>query len=287
MNNGCRPSAPVCRSADPESASTAQFTAEMGYLVRAGYHSVTMTQYLAWLADGKTLLPLKPVLITADNGIFGFLNGAQEILARDGFTAVAALVTGFADAAGGHCQARTGTLAVQPGCPEANRYWDATWTQLRDLDPHVWQFILEAGQSGHYVQDYDTGCRVFDTCMIPGETAGQYEARVAAELGGGLAVLARELPGQSVSAAWVVPYSDLGYRRCRQSDCTPQPSTGPRGWLVSYAASRFSAVFVEDAGRNGVRHERFRFDVNGRDTLAYFRTALTGFTRAGDFNRKR
>jgi hypothetical protein len=56
---------------------------------------------------------------------------------------------------------------------------------------------------------------------------------------------------------------------------------------VSYAASRFSAVFVEDAGRNGVRHERFRFDVNGRDTLAYFRTALTGFTRAGDFNRKR
>ena len=88
-------------AADPETVSTAQFTAEMAYLARAGYHTVTMAQYIAWLGNGKTELPVKPILITADNGIFSFLDGAQEILARDGFTATAALVTGFADAASG------------------------------------------------------------------------------------------------------------------------------------------------------------------------------------------
>jgi hypothetical protein len=246
-----------------------------------------MAQYIAWLSDSKTLLPVKPVLITADNGIFAFLNGAQEILARDGFTATAALVTGFADAASGHCQPKIGAREVQPGCPESSEYWDATWTQLENLDPHVWSYVLEAGRSGHYVQDYDVRCRVFDTCMMPGETAAQYKARVDAELSGGLATLTRELPGQADSMAWVAPYSDLGYKRCRQSDCTPQPSDGPRGWLVSYAASRFRAVFVEDASRNGINDERFRFDVNGRDTEKYFQAALARFTRAGDFSRER
>ena len=288
LNNGCRPSAPVCTSRDAESVSTRQFTAQMGWLRRAGYHSVTIGQYLAWLGNARTLLPVKPILIMADNGIFGFLNGAQDILARDGFTATAALVTGFAAAAAGQCAPRIGAKAinVQPGCPGANRYWDATWAQLRGLDPHVWSFILEAGPSGHYRQDYDPGCSVFDTCLGPGETTGEYKTRVTSELNTGLAALTAQLPGLTSRRAWVVPYSDLGYPRCRQRDCTPQPADGPRGWLARYAAARFTAVFVEDAPRNGIRHERFRFDVNGRDTLAYFQHALVSFTRAGYFNRR-
>jgi hypothetical protein len=289
MNNGCKPSAPVCKSGDPETVSTTQFTAEMEYLARHGYHSVTMGQYTAWLADGQTLLPARPVLIIADNGIFNFLDGAQDILARDGFTATAALVTGFADAASGDCAPRIGAKAidVQPGCPGSSRYWDATWAQLRGLDPHVWSFILEAGLSGHYVQDYDSRCQVFDACMGPGETAAQYEARVTAENAGGLSTLERELPGRVDAGAWVVPYSDLGYRRCAQADCTPQPYDGPGNWLAEYAEAHFKSVFVEDAYRNGTGHERFRFDVNGKDTESYFQATLAGFIRAGDFDRTR
>src|ERR1035437_9375685 len=103
MDNGCKASAVTCRSKDPESVSTAQFTGEMAWLVRAGYHSVTLSQYTAWLGNAKTTLPDKPVLITADNGIGNFLTGAQPVLARDGFTATAFLVTGFADGAEGAC----------------------------------------------------------------------------------------------------------------------------------------------------------------------------------------
>ena len=279
--------AAACVAADPETVSTAQFTAEMAYLVRAGYHTVTMAQYIAWLGNGKTKLPARPILITADNGISSFLGGAQGILARDGFTATAALVTGFADAASGICAPRTGAREVQPGCPEVNEFWDATWPQLRDLDPHVWSFILEAGLSGHYVQDYDSRCTVFDACMMPGETAAEYESRVAAELSAGMSALNRELPGRVDSQAWVVPYSDLGYRRCRQLDCTPQPYTGPRNWLAEYAKAHFRAVFVEDAYRNGTGHERFRFDVNGGTPKRISGRRWPGFTRDGDFEQGR
>ncbi len=286
MNNGCRASAPVCDSRDPESVSSTQFTHEMAYMVRAGYHTVSMRQYTAWLGNARTRLPVKPFLIIADNGIFSFLVGAQEILARDGYTAVGAIVTGFADGAAGRCAPEISGVNVQPGCPQENRYWDATWTQLKNLDPHVWSFILEAGPSGHYVQGYDSRCRVFAACKMPGETAAAYRARVRAELSGGGAALRDKLGSQVNPDAWVVPYSDLGYRRCAQHDCTPQDSTGPRGWLVSYAASHYAAVFVEDAGRNGIKHERFRLDVNARDTQRYFERTLARFTAAGAFDRR-
>lgn len=291
MNNGCAPTAPVCVASDPETVSAAQFTAEMAYLVKAGYHSVSLAQYTAWLKNSSAVLPAKPVLITADNGIGSFLDGAQPVLKQDGFTATAFLVSGFANGASGNCEGAL-TVAgvqynVQPGCGTDNKNWDLTWAQLRALTPAVWSFALEAGPSGHFVQDYDgAGCQMFDACEIPGETAAAYEARVNTEISAGLHDLTTELPGRVTASGWVVPYSDLGYQRCAQDDCTPQPSTGPSGWLVHRASAQFTAVFVEDAFRNGVAHERFRFDVNGKDTEQYFQKTLAAFTAAGDFRRQ-
>lgn len=288
MNNGCASTAPVCKAHDPETVSSAQFHAEMYYLFSHGYHTVTLGQYLAWVADGRTRLPSSPILITADNGIFSFLNGAQETLANFGFTAVAAIVTGFADAASGYCVLKIGTVNVQPGCPGANKYWDATWSQLEGFSQQgVWSFMLEAGASGHYQQDYDSACHVFDTCLLPGETVREYETRVDTEMTSGERELQSKLGSRVTAAAWVVPYSDLGYTRCAQSDCTPQDATAPRGYLVRYAAAHFQVAFVEDAFRNGTGHERFRFDVNGLDSEADFQATLQGFISAGDFDRSR
>jgi hypothetical protein len=290
MNNGCAPTAPVCVANDPETVSTTQFTNEMAYLVKEGYHSVTLAQYTDWLQNAATRLPTKPVLITADNGIGNFLEGAQPVLEHDGFQATAFLVTGFADGAGGACAPKLVVAGksydVQPGCGPDNKGWDLTWEQIEKLSPAAWSFALEAGPSGHFVQDYDgTRCQMFDACKVPGETDAQYEARVKAENASGLHELTTLLGNRVSADAWVVPYSDLGYQRCAQDDCTPQPSTGPKSWLVHYASAHFTAVFVEDAFRNGVAHERFRFDVNGQDTEKYFQSALAQFTAAGDFRR--
>jgi hypothetical protein len=292
MDNGCKSSAATCKEPDPETVSTAQFTAEMAWLVHAGYHSVTLTQYLQWLGNPDTKLPAKPVLITGDNGIGNFLQRAQPILERDHFTATAFLVTGFADGAAGACAPKY-TVAghsydVQPGCDKDNLGWDLTWAQLKALSPQVWEFSEEAGLAGHYVQTYDgTKCQMYDACVMPGETTAEYETRVADELALGITTLNRELPGRVVDGGWVVPYSDLGYKRCAQSECTPQPYTGPKNWLAEYAESHFRAVFVEDAYRNGTGHERFRFDIHGQDTLTYFTETLAAFTAAGDFGPAR
>jgi hypothetical protein len=291
MNNGCAPSAPVCEAKDPETVSTAQLTAELAYLLKAGYRTISLAQYEAWLRDPSTLLPARPILLTADNGIRNFLQGAQPVLERDGFTATAFLVSGFADGAAGQCQQDLAVPGrrydVQPGCGPANKDWDLTWPQLRTLNPRAWSFALEAGPSGHFVQDYDPHCRMFDACKVPGETTAAYEARVRRELTTGLRALAANLPGRVNRDAWVVPYSDLGYHRCAQADCTPQNSTGPAGWLARYAQSRFGAVFVEDAFRNAVQHERFRMDINGSYSETYFQHLLAAFTAAGDFDRTR
>jgi peptidoglycan/xylan/chitin deacetylase (PgdA/CDA1 family) len=295
MNNGCPPTAPRCLSHDPDTVSTAQFRTEMNYLVSAGYHTVSLMQYEKWLANPTLRLPAKPILLTVDNGIGNFLDGAQPILAHDGFTATAFLVTGFADGAAGHCEplrSPTGKALigkhynVQPGCGAQNRGWDLTWPALRALSSQVYSFALEAGQSGHFVQDYARHCRMYFTCLLPGETRVQYHARVSQDIDGGITEARRELGSRFIPAAWVVPYSDLGYPPCAQSDCTPQVSTAPRGWLPSWAAGKFRAVFVEDAFRNGVRHERFRMDVNGDFGLRRFRSLLHGFTKAGAFNRQ-
>lgn len=289
MNNGCAASAPVCHAHDPESVSTTQFAGQMAYLHAQGYHTVTLNQYLSWLADPHTVLPRKPVLLTDDNGIGNFLQGAQPILARNGFTMTAFIVTGFADGASGHCQAprRVAGRMVdfQPGCGQDNRGWDLTWAQLRALSPAVYSFALEAGASGHFPQDYSRTCFQFYACQVPGETTRSYETRVVNEINAGLAELSAKLPGRVDTRAWVVPFSDLGYRRCGQPDCTPQNSTGPRGWLSSYAASRFSAVFVEDAVRNRVQNERFRFDITGRLTQREFQAQLRSFVGSASFAR--
>jgi len=285
MGNGCAPDAPTCKGPDPETVSRRQFTTEMNWMFTHGYHTVTMAQYVAWVRNRRTLLPARPFLIVADNGIGSFLLGAQPVLEHYRYTAVAAIVTGFADGAQGHCAPHYRGYDVQPGCGRDNRGWDLTWGQITHLSPAVYSFILEAGASGHFIQVYDRHCRQFDACKVPGESGQAYQRRVRAENSAAVRALRAHLGARFSAAAWVVPYSDLGYPRCAQAACTPQQHTGPARWLVRYAASHFRVVFVEDASRNGVAHERFRDDINGWMTLPDFVSLLRSFLHHHDFVR--
>ena len=288
LDNGCAATSLVCRGHEVESISERQFGENLAWLYSHGFRTVTAAQYAAWAQGKRVALPAKPVFLTDDNGIDNMLPAATLLLQRFGFTMTAMVITGFADGASGHCEppeimTSTGPISAQPGCGTANKNWDMTWQQLQALPASTWSFALEAGQSGHFVQDYDPTCRVFLTCKEPGETTAEYEQRVVAELSSGQAELRSQLGTHVSTTMWTVPYSDLGYRRCNQADCTPQPTTGPPGWLTAYAAEAYPVVFIEDAYRNGVEHERFRFDVQGWMTQQYFGSALTADLRDGDF----
>lgn len=288
MDNDCAPSAATCAAShDYESVSTAQFTAEMAWMSREGYHTVTLRQYLAWLADKATPLPARPFLITVDNGITDFLQGAQPILYHYRYTAASFIVTGFADAASGHCGPRIGGVNVQPGCPGSSRDgdWDMSWAQLKALSPGVYSFGIEAGADGHYQQDYDRACFAFNACTLPGETTAAYTSRVRAEYSNGIAEAKRELGARFDGDAWVVPYSDLGYTCPGSGGCSAYESyDGPPGWLVSYAATTYKAAFVQDPSRNGIRSERFRYEVHASTTLPQFEAAVGGYLARGSWD---
>jgi hypothetical protein len=282
LNNGCDPGAPVCNAADPESVSTAQLTAELGYLKAQGYHTITPLQYKQWTEGMNQRLPAKPVFLVDDNGIENFLAGAQPVLASDGFTMAVAVVSGFADGARGVCS----QPAFQPGCPVANVGWDATWAQLRALSPSVYSFIIESGAAGHFVQTYDPACTAFYACMVAHETVSQYEHRVANELAQGEKEIVNKVDAARFTPGlWVVPYSDDGYPGCSGNACTPQTSDGPAGWLPAWTASQYKVAFVEDAFRNGTQNERYRIDVQGWMTESEFETMLNQNLASGYFTR--
>lgn len=287
MDNDCPASGATCPSHDYETVSTAQFTAEMAWMYSQGYHTITLPQYLAWLEDRSAPLPSKPFLITVDNGINDFLEGAQPVLYKYRYTATAFVVTGFADAAGGHCAPRIDGVNVQPGCPSSSEGggWDATWAQLKALSPAVYSFGIEAGADGHYQQGYDAACNAFNACKLPAETDAAYEARVRAEYSRGIAEAKSELGARFDGDAWVVPYSDLGYSCPGVGGCTAYESyDGPAGWLTSYAATTYHAAFVQDASRNGIRNERFRYEVHNTTTLPQFTAAIRGYLGHGSWD---
>jgi peptidoglycan/xylan/chitin deacetylase (PgdA/CDA1 family) len=287
MDNGCPSSGATCPSHDYETVSTAQFTAEMAWMHSQGYHTVSLRQYLAWLADKETRLPSKPFLITVDNGITDFLAGAQPILYHYRYTATSFVVTGFADAAAGKCGPRIDGVDVQPGCPGSSEGgdWDMTWAQLRALSPAVYSFGIEAGADGHYQQDYDTACYAFNACKLPSESDEAYTERVRVEYARGIAEAKSELGSRFDGDAWVVPYSDLGYT-CSGGCSSFEGYDGPPGWLVSYAATTYHAAFVQDPPRNGIRNERFRYEVHNTTTLPQFEEAVRHYLALGSWDRR-
>jgi hypothetical protein len=92
--------------------------------------------------------------------------------------------------------------------------------------------------------------------------------------------LANQLGARYNQHAWVVPYSDLGYR-CEAVSCAYEHHTETGRWLIRFAARNFAAAFVQDYYRNGVQHERFRYEIQNSTTLAMFRTAIRHYLRIG------
>lgn len=79
--------------------SPAQFRAEMDYLKRAGYRTVTLEQvYKA--ASGKAVLPPKSVALTFDDGGIDNYTVVYPILRSHGFVATFFIVGGFPDLPG-------------------------------------------------------------------------------------------------------------------------------------------------------------------------------------------
>ena len=78
--------------AAPLTVSTASFRAQMDYLTRAGYHTLTLEQIYRCMA-GREQLPAKPVALTFDDGGLDNYTVALPILRAHHFTATFFVIT--------------------------------------------------------------------------------------------------------------------------------------------------------------------------------------------------
>ena len=72
---------------DHYSVSQEEFTRQMEMLRRAGFHTISIAQYVRFLAGDSTELPDRPLLITFDDGRLDSYRGADKVLAQYGFRA--------------------------------------------------------------------------------------------------------------------------------------------------------------------------------------------------------
>lgn len=74
--------------------SAADFAAQLDWLARNGFHVLRLSQLEGWLA-GKQPLPLRSVIITADDGYASFYRVAYPLLKKYGFAATLFVYTDF------------------------------------------------------------------------------------------------------------------------------------------------------------------------------------------------
>src|SRR5689334_22600354 len=66
----------------------------MAMLHQAGFHTVSAQQYYAFLHGHTNDLPSRPILITFDDGKLGSYQGADQVLAANGFRALMFVIAG-------------------------------------------------------------------------------------------------------------------------------------------------------------------------------------------------
>ncbi|MHB1653392.1 MAG: polysaccharide deacetylase family protein [Desulfitobacteriaceae bacterium] len=76
-----------------------QFTEQMSYLAKHGYHSITPEQ-LEQFYSGQGVLPDKPFLLTFDDGYVDNYTNALPVLQKYGFTALVFVVSSYIDGSG-------------------------------------------------------------------------------------------------------------------------------------------------------------------------------------------
>lgn len=81
------------------SVTPANFDAQMAFLKRAGYHTITLYNLYDYLTQGKPL-PDKPVILTFDDGYVDAFTQAMPILRTHGFVGTFFILTGPADRGG-------------------------------------------------------------------------------------------------------------------------------------------------------------------------------------------
>lgn len=121
--------------------SPQQLAAHLGYLSSAGYTPMTVSQLTQIMTDESSYIPVRPVVLTFDDGLMDFYTGALPLLVQHEFVATLYVATGYVG----------GVSAWLAASGQGSRPM-MSWTQIAKL-PMVG---IEVGAHTHTHRQLDT-----------------------------------------------------------------------------------------------------------------------------------
>jgi peptidoglycan/xylan/chitin deacetylase (PgdA/CDA1 family) len=210
-------------------ATTPQvFAEQMLALKTAGFHAITLSQYVKFVHGDYTGLPSKPILLTFDDGRLDTYRAANNVLRKYGFH---------------------GTMFTFAAWPTLNPGFNLRWNELRSMQASgIWS-VEEHGGHGHEYVRYNakgnTGGvyafrEYFPNAKGNGghlESFAAFRERVTSSILWGTQRFGTEIPGYRPTA-FAVPEADYGQAE------TNDPRI-PR-FMLPWLSHHFAVVFGGD-----------------------------------------
>jgi hypothetical protein len=234
---------------DPLSVTRTTFAQQMLALRAAGFHSITLAQYVRAVYGHRAGLPSRPVLLTFDDGRLDAYRGAQNTLRKY------------------HLHA---TMFLFAGWPHTNPGFSLSWSEMARMRASgVWS-VQEHGGFGHEYVIYDArgddgGAFAFRRYLParPGrggrlESFPAFVHRVTGNILWGEHQLAARLHGYR-PLAFAVPEGNYGQQKTND----PLIPMFMRAWLRQH----FSVIFGGDYLAQG--HGRFHLTARASGAVSY------------------
>lgn len=196
------------------------FAAQMGMLRMAGFRTISITQYNAFQHGNLKGLPARPILITFDGGRLDSYRGADQVLAREGFSATMFVITG----------------AIARKNPTY-----LSWTELHrmeksgrwDIQPETYRGHTKVATDARGDQAPFYAARRY-LRSTGEETFSDYQRRVA----GDLFTLASQFKAQGLPTdAIAMPFGDYGQQSANDPRIVP--------FTLGLLKAQFGTVFVQ------------------------------------------
>jgi hypothetical protein len=229
---------------DHYSVKQADFTEQMAMLKRGGFHTISIGQYVRFLAGDFSGLPERPILITFDDGRLDSYRGADKALAAYGFRA---------------------TMFVIVGQVEQRTPFYLRWDELRRMSLSGRWDIQEHAGVGHVNIPYDAAGhmgpayafrRMYENGHL--ESFRDFRKRVVGDIQWAKQTLSEQIPGYS-PWSFACPFGSLGQDASNDSRIP--------GFLTRFLGRNFRAVFLTwppDYSAPSQNHARLpRIEVHG------------------------
>jgi hypothetical protein len=203
------------------------FAQQMTALKLAGFHTLTMQQYLDFVRGGTAGLPSKPILLTFDDGRLDAYRAANAILKADGFHAVELVV---------------------PGWVTSNPHFSVNWSEITQMvHSGIWDVEEHFGYGPEGVPINAAGKiggRFGDLEYIGGsgphghlETFAQFQQEFVQNMLWGEQQMKLHVPGYQ-PLAMAIPRSDYGQTYTNNKQIPP--------YVIKWLDSHYPVIFGGD-----------------------------------------